>query len=72
MISSNASYRDQFLEELNRIPAEHYSYLHKIIRAYRESVTLPAASESFRQGWQEAMADDTRPISELWKGLDAE
>ncbi|MDM8531905.1 UPF0175 family protein [Anaerolineales bacterium HSG25] len=31
-----------------------------------------SAEESFRQGWQETMADDTRPISELWDGIDCE
>ena len=28
--------------------------------------------DSFRQGWKEAMAGETRPVSELWDGIDAE
>lgn len=72
MASLNSSYRDQFLEELNHIPAEHLSYLLKIVRAYRESITLPSAPDSFRQGWKEALSDETRPISELWEDIDAE
>lgn len=33
---------------------------------------LKSAEESFRQGWKEAMAGNTRPVSELWDGIDAE
>jgi len=38
----------------------------------RENVVLKHAKDSFRQGWGEAMAGETRPISELWDGIDAE
>ena len=38
---------------------------------FRESVTLKPAEASFRQGWQEAQTGQTRPISELWEGIDA-
>ena len=33
---------------------------------------LDSAEESFRQGWKEMLAGDTRPISELWDGIDVE
>lgn len=39
---------------------------------FRESVTLKPAEASFRQGWKEALAGETRPVSELWEGIDAE
>jgi len=32
------------------------------------NVMLQPAEASFRQGWLEAMAGQTRPISELWDG----
>jgi hypothetical protein len=44
----------------------------QIIRLFRESVTLKSAEESFRQGWQEAITENTLPVSQLWDGIDAE
>lgn len=35
-----------------------------------ESVALDTAEEGFRQGWQEALAGETNPISELWRDGD--
>ena len=37
-----------------------------------ESVTLKPAEASLRQGWKEALAGETKPVSELWEGIDAE
>ncbi len=36
-----------------------------------ESITLAPAEKSFRQGWQEALRGETRPVSELWEDIDA-
>jgi hypothetical protein len=36
-----------------------------------ESTPLHPAVESFRQGWQEALQGETRPIAELWEDIDA-
>ncbi|MEH2303306.1 MAG: hypothetical protein V7K88_31135 [Nostoc sp.] len=33
---------------------------------------VESASESFRQGWYDAMIGNTVPISQLWEGIDAE
>jgi hypothetical protein len=33
---------------------------------------LPSASESFRQGWHDAMTGNTIPIAQLWDGIDIE
>ncbi len=33
---------------------------------------VESASESFRQGWYDAMNGNTVPISQLWEGIDAE
>ena len=30
--------------------------------------SIPSATESFEQGWQEALRGETLPISELWTG----
>ena len=63
--------RHQVVEEIDRIPLEYLPGLLRMVRAFRESVTLKTAEASFRQGWQEALDGDTRPVSELWDDLDA-
>ena len=72
MASVQFTYRDQISDEVNRIPEEYLPALLKMTQAFRESVTLPSAEESFRQGWKEAVAGETRPVAELWDGVDAE
>jgi hypothetical protein len=59
------------LEEVEKIPAEYLPFLLEMMRAFRESITLKPATESFRQGWQEALCGETRPVSELWDDIDA-
>ena len=44
----------------------------EIVRLFRDSVVLKPAEVSFHQGWKEAKAGDTRPVSELWDDIDAE
>ena len=34
--------------------------------------SLKSATESFSQGWQEAMTGKTHPLDELWIGIDDE
>ena len=66
------AYRNELLAEIEQIPPEYLASLLKILRAFRESITLPRASDSFRQGWQEALAGDIHPIDELWLDIEAE
>lgn len=63
---------DQIGQEIKQMPDEYLPLLLKIIRLFRQSVALRPAEESFREGWQEAMRDETMPISDLWAGVDAE
>ena len=65
-------YRSELLHELDQIPPEFLPAFLKLVRAFREGVTLPAAQDSFRQGWKEARSSQTRPVSELWGDIDAE
>ena len=37
-----------------------------------QDVARSPAEASFRQGWEEACKGETRPVSELWDGIDAE
>jgi hypothetical protein len=70
MVQSHVTYRT-VLEEVEKIPLEYLPFLLEIMRAFKESITLKPAVESFRQGWQEALHGETRPVSELWEDIDA-
>ncbi len=71
MIEPEATYRKRLLEEVEKIPIEYFPFLLNMMRAFRESVTLKTAEESFRQGWQEALQGEKRPVAELWDDIDA-
>ncbi len=72
MATNITKYREQVLEEIEKTPFEYLPALLRLIRIFRESVTLKSAEDSFKQGWKEAIAGDTEPISKLWEGLDSE
>ncbi len=61
-----STYEKQLFREIKETPKEYLPNLLLIVRAFRESVTLKSAEASFRQGWKEALAGETRPVSELW------
>jgi hypothetical protein len=65
-------YRNQVLAELDALPDEYIPFALQLIRAFRESVTLKPAADSFRQGWQEAQRGETSPVETLWDDIDAE
>ena len=70
MVQPDVTYH-KVLEEVEKIPAEYLPFLLEMMRAFRKSITLKTAEESFRQGWQEALRGETRPVSELWEDIDA-
>ena len=72
MAQSVTPYNQQLLRELEAVPDEYLPALLEIIRAYRQSVTLKSAEDSFRQGWREVLAGETKPLSDLLKGIDTE
>jgi len=72
MATQVSTYTQQLVREINEMPEEYLPILLEIVRLFRESVTLKPAEASFRQGWKEALAGETRPVSELWEGIDAE
>nr|QNO48207.1 hypothetical protein PGANABGL_00021 [Methanosarcinales archaeon ANME-2c ERB4] len=65
-------YESRLIREIKETPQEYLPNLLQIVRLFRESVVLKPAEGSFRQGWKETMAGETRPVSELWDGIDAE
>ncbi len=67
-----STYEEQLIKEMRGTPEEYLPNLLQIVRLFRESVALKPAGDSFRQGWQEAQTGQTRPVSELWKNIEAE
>jgi len=64
--------RDKVIAEVDALPEEYLPLLLQMMRAFRESVTLKPATESFRQGWCEAQSGMTYPLEDLWDGIDAQ
>jgi hypothetical protein len=64
--------RDRVLAEIDALPEEYLPFVLQMMRAFRESVTLKSAEESFRQGWYEAQSGMTSSIEDLWDGIDAQ
>jgi hypothetical protein len=72
MTTQVSTYTQQLVREIKETPEEYLPILLEIVRLFRESVTLKPAEASFRQGWKEALAGETKPVSEMWEGIDAE
>jgi len=70
MAAKNGAFKVEIAKEVKRTPEEYLPNLLRIVRSFRESVTLRPAKESFRQGWEEARRGDTRPLAELWDTTD--
>jgi len=72
MMTSTQHYTQQLATEIQQTPVEYLPILLRIVKSYRESVTLSTAEESFRQAWKETLSGETCPISRLWDGIDTE
>ena len=72
MANKVSVYEKQLLRVIKEIPEEYLPNLLQIVRLFRESVALKPAAASFRQGWKEALTNETHPISELWEDIEAE
>ena len=72
MGSKSIRYEEQLDLEIKKLPGEYLPNLLQIVRLFRESVTLKPVEDSFSQGWKEAIAGETRPVSELWDGMNAD
>ena len=72
MATHVSAYAEQLVREIEEMPEEYLPILLEMVRLFRESVTLKPAEASFRRGWKEALTGETRPVSELWEGMDAE
>ena len=65
-------YTRELHHEIEQIPEEYRPLLLRIVHSFREGVALPCAEDSFREGWQDAVAGRTHPIDTLWDGIDAD
>lgn len=72
MAEQVASYEDQLLREMRSTPREYWPSVVRLVRVFRESVSLKPAEESLRVGLAEAASGQTRPVSELWEGIGAD
>ncbi|MBL7074101.1 hypothetical protein ISS37_02520 [candidate division KSB1 bacterium] len=72
MSAKASNYEEQLVREIKGTPEEYLPNLLQIVHLFRESVSLKPAEASFRQGWKETLVGETRPVSELWEGIDAE
>ena len=66
------AYTEEIGHEIKQTPDEYLPMLLEIIRVFRQTITLKPAEDSFCQGWQEAIRDETTPVSDLWVGIDAQ
>lgn len=71
MRSTTSPLAIDLLNEIKATPEEYLPALLEIVRGFRHGILLKPAEESVRQGMKEALAGETLPLSELWKGIDA-
>lgn len=62
------NYAEQIQHEVEQTPDEYLPLLLEMVHLFRRGLTLKPATESFRQGWEEAMRGEALPITELWTG----
>jgi hypothetical protein len=72
MTSQVATFEKQLVREIKATPPEYWPNLLQLIRLFRETIVLKPAEDTFRAGWKDAMTGQTRPVSELWNGIDAD
>jgi hypothetical protein len=70
MITATQNPTQEIFKEIQQTPVEYLPILLRIVKSYREAVTLNTASDSFRQGWKETLSCDTHPINNLWDNIE--
>lgn len=68
---ASPDYSKQLAEEIRQAPEEYMPALLTIVHSFRESVSLPSATDSLEQGWKEVVSGDVHPIDSLWDGIDS-
>jgi hypothetical protein len=65
-----ASYIEKIEQEIKQLPSEYLPALFNIVHIFRESVSLKTATDSFQQGFKEALNGEIKPIETLWDELE--
>lgn len=67
---------EQLHAEIERTSMRYRSLLLRMVHSFRESIEadepLPSVSESFREGWTDALAGRVSPVETLWDGIDTD
>lgn len=67
---------EQLHAEIELTPVRYRSLLLRLVHSFREGIDAdepwPSASESFREGWTDALAGRVRPVDTLWDAIDAD
>ncbi len=71
MATARSIHADELHRAIESTPEEYLPALLEVVRGFYHGVMLKPANESLRQGLKEALSDQTRPVSELWDGIDA-
>lgn len=72
MSKTATKYVDQILHEVEDTPEEYLPHLLNIIQTFKKAARLGAAERSFRRAWKEVKSGKTRPVADLWDGIDAD
>ncbi len=70
MTTEKSSCVEDIYREINTTPEEYLPALLEIVKGFRLGIPKPA-DESFKQGMQDVIDGNTRPVSQLWNGIDA-
>ncbi len=60
-------YQEILLNEIKDLPDEYLPNLIRMVHVFKVSVTHKPALDSIKQGWQEALNDETEPLENLWQ-----
>jgi len=72
IMATTPDYLKQLQQEIEQTPEEYRALLLRIVHSFREGVTLPSASDSFKEGWQDVLQGRVHNIDTLWDDLDAQ
>ena len=70
MAIQKSSCVEEIYREIDSTPEEYLPALLEIVKGFRLGILKPA-DESFKQGMHDVSENNTRPVSELWNGIDA-
>jgi|GEM_PF-6269315 len=57
-------------KEIDLTPQEYHETLLKIVKAFREGVSMTTEEERFARSWKQAVEGDVIPLNALWDSDD--